>query len=330
MSKTKQYFNINRTGIDPQNRQWHIVINNPAEHGYTLDKIKDILHSKRNIVYFCISFEIGLDGNTIHAHIYFRCSSSMRKSTVKRKFPSTHVEECKGTPQQNREYILKIGKWENDVKARTKIEDTWYEWGECPVQKQGKRTDIEHIYQMIRDGKTIAEILNLYPHYIRCIHALEKAINLIRAEIFNLIDRHMEVGYIYGDSYHAMENLVLNKYGHDNVYIVRDYNNPFDRYTDQEVIVFSRFEESLPIYDMITYASGVPVALPSRGFDKVACFNKVYILSHKDLSSQYNDIQKDYPHEWDTFLNFIHGVIEYDEGNLKVSPMEEYRANRLL
>lgn len=58
------------------------------------------------------------------------------------------VQLAKGTAEQNRTYCMKDGKF--------------HEWGELP--KQGKRTDIDKMMTMIKEGKTSIEVAEELPN----------------------------------------------------------------------------------------------------------------------------------------------------------------------
>ena len=94
-----------------QCRKWTLVINNPQEHGFTREKIIELLHLFHPD-YFCLADEIASTG-TYHTHIFLFSHSAMRFGTLKRRFPTAHIEMAGGNCFQNREYILKGGKWDD-------------------------------------------------------------------------------------------------------------------------------------------------------------------------------------------------------------------------
>ena len=56
--------------------------------------------------------------------------------------------------------------------------------------------------------------------------------------------------------------------------------------------------------------------LPARYYDRVACYNKVYITSNIPLEIQYSDIQISKPETWSAFKRRINYVEEYsDDGS---------------
>ena len=91
-----------------QSRKWQLTINNPQDHGMTHDEIIDRAQ-KFNPSYMCLADEIGEQG-TYHTHVFFCSSSPMRFNTVKKRFPTAHIDKAYGTAQENRDYIRKEGK----------------------------------------------------------------------------------------------------------------------------------------------------------------------------------------------------------------------------
>ena len=89
---------------DIQSRKWQITINNPFDKGFTHDNIKSILQKFKGCIYWCMSDEIGNETGTYHTHIFICCSGAVRFSTVKNRFPGAHLEVCKGTASENRDY----------------------------------------------------------------------------------------------------------------------------------------------------------------------------------------------------------------------------------
>lgn len=267
-----------------------LVINNPLEKGITHDTIKEELQKIKPIVYYCMSDEIGGKEQTHHTHIYIICSSAVRFSTVKNRFNTAHLEIAKGTSSQNRDYVFKSGKWENDKKAGTKIPDTQEEWGELPAERQGARNDLADLYDMIKDGMSNYEIINESPEYLLLLDKVERTRQTIREEEFKTTFRKLEVTYIWGATNTGKTRSIMEHYGYENVFRVTNYmHGGFDNYHGQSVIVFEEFRSSLKIQDMLCYLDGYPVELPCRYVNKVACFTKVYILSNINLTEQYKN-----------------------------------------
>ena len=136
---------------DSQSRKWQLTINNPVEKGFTHEKLNSILASMSSVIYYCMADEIG-ENQTYHTHVFLCGRSGIRFSTLKKQFEGAHFEMAKGTAEQNMQYVSKTGKWLNDRKHETCVDGTFEEYGEMPIERQGKRNDLDDLYGMIKDG----------------------------------------------------------------------------------------------------------------------------------------------------------------------------------
>lgn len=299
---------------DSQSRKWQITINNPLDKGFTHDKIKEELHKIKSCVYYCLSDEIGAKEKTHHTHLYIACTSAVRFSTIKNRFPYAHIEMARGTSQQNRDYILKTGKYEKD--KSTRLPDTQEEFGEMPLERQGARNDINDLYDMIKGGMSDYEIFEENPNYIMQIDTLEKVRQTFRQNQYKNIIRELEVTYVWGKTGTGKTHSILHQYGFENVFRVTNYlHGGFDTYKGQNVIVFEEFYSNFKIQDMLNYLDVYPLELPCRYANKVACYTKVFIVSNIDLNLQYPTVQIEFPETWLAFLRRIDRVVEYYEYN---------------
>lgn len=296
---------------DPQSRKWQLTVNNPAEHGIDHGKIKEAL-GQLKAVYWCLADEIGLDTKTPHTHVFLVARSSIRFSRIKRLFPYAHIEAAHGSAKENRDYVAKSGKWENDEKADTRVDGTFEESGTLPEEPgQGARTDIAAVYEMIADGRSNAEIMAANPNFAAQISRMDKIRQDILEARYREQWRNLEVTYIFGPTETGKTRYVMERHGYGNVYRVTDYAHPFDRYAQESVVCFDEFRSSLLIGDMLNYMDGYPLALPARYANRVACYETVYLISNIDLKEQYPNVQSNEPATWKAFLRRIHHVVEY-------------------
>lgn len=307
---------------DSQSRKWQITINNPKDSGFTQDVIELGLGEFKSIIYWCMSDEVGEKG-TYHTHVYMAFKSAVRFSTLKNKFPTAHIEMARGTSQQNRDYVFKEGKWKDDEKSETNLPETHREFGEMPIEKQGARNDLIELYNMIKSGLSNYEIIEENPSFMFRIDGIERARQTIREDEFKDVFRELEVTYIFGKTGTGKTRDVMEKYGYSSVYRVTDYDNPFDSYKGQDVIVFEEFRSGLKIQDMLNYLDGYPLELPCRYSNKVACFTKVYLITNVELEEQYKGVQLEHPETWNAFLRRIDYVKEYKEKDT----IQEYTKN---
>lgn len=314
----------NKKSKNTQSRKWQITINNPIEKGFNHSKIKEILY-EMNLLYWCMSDEIGKQ-ETYHTHIYIVSKSAIRFSKLKNCFEGAHFEKVKGTSIQNRDYIFKVGKWGKTEKEETNLKDTQEEWGEIPNEKQGRRSDIEFMYDAIKEGKNNFEILEKKPVLATKIDTMDKVRKTILEEKYKTVFRKLEVIYIYGKTETGKTRGIMEQYGYSNVCQIANYQHPFDNYKQQPVIIFDEFRSDLKIGDMLKYLDGYPLFLPCRYMDKVACFDKIYIVSNISLEEQYPNIQKEQPESWKAFIRRIHKVKTYNIDNKGETEITEFNS----
>lgn len=295
-----------------RSRKWQLTINNPQDKGIDHDAIKLALGQFKSCEYWCMGDEIGLEENTPHTHVFFKLKNAVQFSTIKKRFPTAHIENAYGGILDNRAYVEKSGKWADDPKADTSVSGTFEESGPPPDEPgQGARTDIAAVYDQIQDGMTNAEIMAANPNNARYINLMDR----VRQEVLEAQHgkewRDLDITYIFGPTKTGKTRGVMEKHRYGNVYRVTDYKHPFDRYAQESVMCFDEFRSSLPVGDMLNYLDGYPIALPARYANRQACFDTVYIISNIDLREQYPNVQQYEPQTWRAFLRRIHHVVEY-------------------
>ena len=177
----------------PQSRKWQLTINNPAEKGITHEILRESLAQFTGMLYWCMCDEIGSEG-TYHTHVYFVLCTPTIHTVVENRFPNIHRENVKGTSQQNRDYVLKDGEKYNkspdgsysytDGSGKTHVgtnySDTFEEWGEMPIERQGKSKDVEKIYSLIKDGATNLEIIDAVPSGMMNIDKIAVVVKVVK------------------------------------------------------------------------------------------------------------------------------------------------------
>lgn len=306
-----------------RSRKWQLTINNPAQYGMMHERITDILSGYKSLVYWCMCDETGENG-TYHTHVFLCFNDAVRFTTLKNLFPSAHFEMAKGTCQQNRDYVSKSGKWEESKKAETNHPETFEEYGSMPIERQGARNDLADLYDMVKQGLTNYEILEVSPNYIMNIEKIDRARQTVTEEKYKNEFRQLEVTYLYGKTGSGKTRGIMEQYGYGNVHRVTDYKNPFDTYKGQEVIVFEEFRSDLKIGQMLNYLDGYPLELPCRYNNKVACYLKVYLVTNIALEEQYREVQRNYEETWQAFLRRIHKVVHYTDNGIVDYTVAEY------
>lgn len=283
-----------KVATNVQARAYQLTLNNPLTYGMTHEKIKEILTAIPSLDYACMCDEIGEQG-TPHTHVYLKTRNPLKFTTLKNKFPSAHLEKAQGTPQANRDYIRKEGKWTDSDKKETNLPETFEEIGELPKNQQGERTDLEFLYDLVKEGCSNADILE------QCTDVAIKfydKINRIRYDYYS--DKYkskrrlnLRVHYITGETGMGKSRDILDEFGDENVYRITDYQHPFDGYQLEPVIVFEEFRSSLRLQDMLNYLDVYPIKLPARYAPKVGCYVTVFLVSNWTFEQQYGEVQND-------------------------------------
>ncbi len=316
---------------DTQSRKFQLTFNNPQEKGLTQTVLKETTeNSFKSIVYYCMSDEVGGNENTYHTHIYLHLKSPTRFSRVKKVYPSAHIEACKGTAQQNRDYVFKIGKWQSTTTAETNLPETHYEFGELPEEKKGKRTDLAELYEDIKSGMTNAEIIEANPQHLERLTHIDRVRKTVFEEQYKKTWRNLTVTYIYRATGTGKTRSIMEHHGYENCYRVTDYKHPFDSYNQLNVITFDEFDSKIPIRAMLNYLDGYPLELPARYVNRVACFSKIFLISNKPITSLYKDEQQDEVEVWHAFLRRIHSVIEMTSRDFCIPHHLKFNSDRLL
>ena len=78
--------------------------------------------------------EVGAEG-TAHTHLYLYSPNAILFSTLQQRFFGSHIEIARGRHQENRDYIRKEGKWQDDAKHETNLPETFEESGPVPPER---------------------------------------------------------------------------------------------------------------------------------------------------------------------------------------------------
>ena len=291
-----------------QSRKFQLTINNPVEHGFAHIDIINICQTVLKCDYFALVDE---QGSCYHTHVFIYRSSPVKVTYLKKLFPPAHIEFCKGTCKANRDYLLKQGKHAD--KSETQIDGTFEEFGDIPLERQGSRSDLVDLYDMIKSGKSDCEIISANPNYMFRLRDIQALRNAYIEDAFSKMFRQLEVVYIYGSAGVGKSRSVLDMFGYSNVYRVTDYQHAFDTYNYQDVLVFEEFRSNFSISQMLNYLDGYPLRLPARYFDRQAVYTKVFLITNIPLELQYHQIQIDQPETWQGFLRRINKVRYFDK-----------------
>lgn len=295
-----------------QGRKIQLTINNPIDHGWTHEAIKTAIQEKlKSTVFACLSDEIGETG-TYHTHVYILFSSPVRFSTIKNVFGTAHIEFCRGSNEENVQYIKKEGRWLNTEKGNTVVPDTYEQTGSLPPERKiSKRADLEELYNMLKAGASVLEIFERNAGHIKYVTHIEKVRFSLAQENFRHTVRPLTVIYLQGPSGSGKTAKIYSEYGYDQVFRVTNYDrHPYDGYSGEKVLFLDDFKDGFPLREMLAYLEGMPLQLPARYSNKWAAYNVVVIASTTKLEDQYAGAQYDDKELWKAFLRRFDKVVE--------------------
>jgi len=281
-----------------------------------LEKAKIYYHTffekhKLDFDYLTISLEKG-DNETIHIQGYAYKQKRYYFTQLTTLLPDTHIEQSKGTPEQNKDYINKTGK--HTDKAHTNLLPS-LEYGTLPQAEQGKRTDLEEMVQLIMDGANDMEILALYPsQYLRFQNHIKQLRQNILFSRYKTEQRDVKVIYLHGTTGTGKTRSIYDNFNADEIYRVSNYGNgAFDNYEGQDVLILDEFRGGFKFSELLNYLDRYPTMLSARYNDKVACYHTVYIISNISLDEQYYNVQNEEPKSWDALIRRIDTTIDFDD-----------------
>lgn len=116
--------------------------------------------------YMIIGEEVCPSTNMIHWQGYIRFNNQRHFNQVQKQFQPRHIEICKGSSSSN-------------IKYCSKDHNIVLEIGERP--KQGKRSDLEAVAELVSSGATLKDIAEEHPTQVIKFHkGIEKLIELKR------------------------------------------------------------------------------------------------------------------------------------------------------
>lgn len=289
-----------------RSRKWMLTFQKShIEDGWTHERIKEVLSSLK-LQYYAMVDEIGEKTNNQHTHVIMYRPSAIRVKTLEKLFPTIHQDALKGSVLQGREYLLKTQISENS-------NNSFEEWGELPKESgQGHRSDLEEVYQMIKEGLSNCEILEKNPNMLLHLSKIDKArLDIFLNEKGKKRRLDLKVTYIYGKTGCGKTKGVLDLHGDENVYRITNYLHPFDSYQCEDVVMFEEYRSNFLIGDLLNYLDVYPISLNARYYNRVCAWNFVYIISNWKLEEQYTNIQELYPETWSALLRRIHTIRIY-------------------
>ena len=201
----------------------------------------------------------------------------MRFGTVKKRFPTAHIDRAHGTVQDNRAYIRKEGKWVDTDKSETRFEGTFKEFGELPDEASEKSPKYARLLQCVKDGMSNKEILAIDPSFAFHLEHIDKLRQDIRF-----------------DAYKGQSVLVFEEF-HSEIPISMMLNLP-DIYP---LMLPARYHDRIACYLTVYITSNIPSEAQYKDIhkDKLETWNAFLRRIHTVTEFRKDGTIREAPHE---------------------------------
>lgn len=230
-------------------------------------------------------------GKTKYKHLQlFGQMNRIRFSTLKRKLKAVglndvHLEPRAGTVDEAVEYVTKEQTRNGDIIRYGEIDRRQSE-----DSQQGHRSDLDRLRERVLAGQTITQILLSEdgPHAANCMGWLKEVYAAYEDSVYRTKLRDVTTTYLWGATGVGKTSHVLDVEGIGNVFIVDDYDHPFDRYDGQPVMLLDEFSGQLKLEYMLRLLDRYPLQLKARYRNPWARFEKVWITSNVSADDLYS------------------------------------------
>lgn len=230
--------------------------------------------------------EEGQDTGYQHWQSFIQLPTRKRFSTLKRDLTNLGFDDCHIEPRYSSvaACVAYCSKSDTAIVPPTTI-------GTIDMRdKQGTRQDLADMRSLIvDDGYTARDVIladtdNKSARYTRWLHELEDAKN---AKKYSILERDIEVYYLYGSPGVGKTRHVYDRYGAADIYRVTDYKHPFDAYAYQPVLLLDEFNAQFSWEQLLVLLDRYPTELPARYANKWAAYTTVWLVSNRPLCDQY-------------------------------------------
>jgi len=252
-------------------QQWCFTINNPNDYRPAF--------KPDDMAFMCYGIERGEQNGTEHIQGYVRFLTRRRFNTAKRIIGGDHqcephVEHCKGTELQNREYCFKQ-------------DGEHFQQGEFQPDfgMQGRRSDLDDLAQAALSGTSLRDIATRFPtSFIRYHRGIQSLIETTAP--MPALERQVEVLILWGPTGTGKTHRTLHAW--PTIYGAKPGRDPWGSYRGEKEILFDEFDHELwPITAMNRYLDKWRCLLDARYNDRYAAWERVVICANSNPQSWY-------------------------------------------
>ena len=260
-----------------------------------LNKWVQSKEGRTGAVCYCISVS-GLH----HLHCVFECGrkDSFALTALKKLFPKIHAEATRGNRQQAEDYINKRGTYAEKGESVVCVKQV----GEIKG-RQGNRSDLSAIDDLIKEGKNPREIMEeniMYRRYENIIKSAYFDKRLKDSDTLRTVTNYWHVGTAgSGKTYTYIQ--LCEKYGRDNIFMVSDYDNGmFDNYAGQKILFLDEFKGQMPYSKLLIILDSYTREVHARYHNVYSLWDEVHITSVFPPEGIYKMTRIDDPRNLDT------------------------------
>lgn len=252
---------------------------------YNLDNY-ELFKTINDAIFVKYQVEICPDTERKHIQGFIQFKDGKTMSAIKKilKDDTIHLEQRRGTVKSAMEYCGKDDTRDVDYER--------VEYGNVRGLSQGKRTDIEEMYELIKHGATIEDLkefsINTYTKYYR---AFEKLWNDEQSKSCGKF-KDIEVNILTGESGTGKTSYIMEKYGSENVYSLEQSNGDtvwFNGYSGQKILLIDDFYGWIKYSYMLRLLDGYKMRLEVKGGFTYSNWDKIYITSNARCEEWYKN-----------------------------------------
>lgn len=236
------------------------------------------------VTYICFAEEVGENG-TPHLQGYAELSKQFVLKAVKKLLGDKgHFEKRRGNQKQAVDYCKKVPPYGKHPLGDNVNAGVFYEFG--TLKHQGKRTDLEYIYEQVKTQDSMTPILEIQPTYTQ----IKLAEKLFQYKGLSKVYKKREVIWCFG----ATET-GKTKYAYDNIpdnsdfWVSNDEGSKwFDGYTGQDYVIIDELRAGTwPYRTMLRLLDGYAMRVPVKGSFYIWNPSKVVITTPFDPETTY-------------------------------------------
>lgn len=253
-------------------RNWCFTDNNPI---LTADEMVSTFRTDKRVRYLVFQLEQG-EEETPHFQGYVEFNACVKLGGVKKFLPRAHWETRKGSRESAKVYCQKDD---------TRKDGPW-EYG-IFSEDQGKRNDIEALYDLAKSGKSLSEIADAHPSAYMRYH---RAVQLVRQ--LPALDKPVRTIDLTVWLLHGPTDSGKTRYVYNTTPDV--YSSPlskdlwFDNYRGEKDILIDDFAGNMSLTNVLRLFDRYPIQVPVKGGFVYWCPDNIYITSNVHPSDWYD------------------------------------------